>query len=118
MAESSGQPQAPFLHGAGAEVLEQEVRFRHQRLQDFLAFGLAQVERDRFLVAGDDRPPQRLAVRLLATPDPHRVALARRLDLDHFGAEVAEQLAAEGTREQGAEFDHAQPGERAGADGS
>ena len=108
-----GPAEAPLLHRAGPEVLEQEVGLLDQVLEQRLAVGLAQVERDRLLVARDDRPPQRLAVRLLAAPDAHRVALARRLDLDDLGAEVAEQLAAERAGQQGAEFDHAQARERA-----
>ena len=53
------------------------------------------------------------ARRLLPPPDPHRIALARRLDLDDLGAEVPEQLAAERAREQGAEFEHPQVGQGA-----
>jgi len=108
-----GPPESPFFHRARPEILEQEVRLLDEVLEQRLAVGLAQVERDRFLVAGDDRPPEGLAVRLLASPDAHRVALARRLDLDDLRAEVPEQLAAERTGQQGAEFDHAQARERA-----
>jgi hypothetical protein len=45
---------------------------------------------------------------LLSAPRAHRVALIRRLDFDHLGAHVAEQLPAEGASEQRAEFEHAQ----------
>ena len=70
--------------------------------------GDAQVAGDRLLVAGHDRPPQRLAVRLLPAPFAHRVAAARVLDLDDLGAEVAEQLPAERAGQQLAELDHPQ----------
>jgi hypothetical protein len=39
-------------------------------------------------------------VRLLTAPIAHRVAGAGRLNLDHLGAEVAEELAAERARQQ------------------
>ena len=56
-------------------------------------------QRHRLLVAGDDRPPQRLAVRLLA---PHwRIGSPGRvLELDDLGTEIAEQLAAERAGQQ------------------
>ncbi len=105
--------QAPFLHRAGPEVLEQEIGLRDQFLQHVLAGALAQVERDRLLVAGDDRPPQRRIAVLLPSPNAHRIALIRRLDLDDLGAHVAEQLTAERPREQRAEFQDAQVGQGA-----
>jgi len=77
-----------------------------------LALGLAQVERDRLLVPADHRPPQRLAARLLPSPDAHRVALARRFDLDDLCAHVAQQLAAEWARQQRAQFQDPHVGER------
>ena len=46
------------------------------------------------------------------SPHAQRIALPRRLHLDDLGAHVAEQLAAERTREQRAELDDAQIGER------
>ena len=52
-------------------------------------------------------------MRLLASPHAQRIALPRRLHLDDFRTEIAEQLAAEGAREQRAELDHAQIGKRA-----
>ena len=75
---------------------------------EVLALRRPQVAGDRLLVARHHRPPQRLAVRLLAAPLAHRVALGRVLHLDHFGAEVAEQLAAERPGQQLSELDHPQ----------
>nr|WP_266096268.1 hypothetical protein [Rubrobacter tropicus] len=51
----------------------------------------------------------------MAAPLAHRVALARRLDFDHLGAEVSQKLAAEGSGEKAAHLDDAQPFERAPA---
>ena len=100
--------EAPLLHRAGAEVLEHDVGARGQLGGDPLALGLAQVERDAALVAGEDRPPQAVVVVAQAAPVAHRVADARRLDLDHVGAEVAEQRAGERAGEQLPELDRPQ----------
>ena len=54
--------------------------------------GVAQVQRDRALVARLHLPPDRGAV-LNQTPVAQRVAAARRLDLDHVGTELAQCLA-------------------------
>ena len=101
-------PEAPLLHRAGAEVLEHDVGGRGELGGDPLALGLAQVERDGALVAGQDRPPQRAVVVAQAAPVAHRVAGAGRLDLDHVGAEVPEQRAGERAGEQLPELDRAQ----------
>jgi len=50
-------------------------------------------------------------VRLLAAPDPHRIALSRGLDLDDLRPHITQDLAAEGTRKQGAHLDDAQIGQ-------
>jgi len=100
--------EVPFLERAGPEVLEQEVGLCGELEQEGLAFRLAQVERDRLLVARDHRPPERRVARLLPAPDSHRVALARRLDLDDLGPKVAEQLTAERASQQGAQLEHPQ----------
>ena len=80
----------PFLHRAGSEVLKYEIRFLDQLLQNSLAFFLTHIERDRFLVARDHGPPQRRLASLLASPHAQWIALAGRLDLNDFGAEIAE----------------------------
>ncbi len=104
--------QIPPLHRSGSKILEQEIRLRDQLARDLLALPLAQVQRDGLLVARDHRPPQRHAVRLLLAPLPHRVASARWLDLDDFGAEVAHQLPTEWSREQRAHLDQPQAPQR------
>ena len=87
--------EAPPLQRAGAEVLHDDVGLGDQPAEDLLALLAPQVQGDRPLVAAHDRPPQRVAVRLLPAPLAHRVAAAGRLHLDHVGAQVAEQLADE-----------------------
>ena len=72
---------------------------------------VAQVDRDRALVARDRRPPQAPAVDPHAVA-PHDVAGSGRLDLDDVGAEIAEQLARERPRDERTEFEHAQAGQR------
>src|SRR5262245_34349505 len=97
-------PEVPFLQRAGTEVLDHDVAVARRAPRDRLPFGLAQVERDRLLVARLHVPPQRHAV-AHAPPASQRVAVARRLDLDHLGAEVRERLAAERPGDERAEFE-------------
>src|SRR5690606_3350496 len=80
-------PEAPALHGAGAEVLEHDVGLRTQRGRELLPALGPQVERHRPLVAADDRPPQGVVVVPQPAPVPHRVAGPGRLHLDHLGTE-------------------------------
>ena len=106
-----GQPvvaQVPPLHRAGAEILDQDVGPRDQTVDDVLAFLLARVDGDRFLVAGEHREPQRLAVRLLRPPFAHRIAPAGLLELDHLGAEICQQLAAKRPGDELAHLQHPQ----------
>src|SRR3546814_3662987 len=68
--------QAPAFERAGPEVLDDDVGLSDQFTQQRLTFGDTQIERHRFLVARDHRPPQRFAV-FAAPPYAHRVTLAR-----------------------------------------
>ena len=70
--------------------------------------GSRRLSATRALVAGQDRPPQAVVVVSQPAPVAHRVAVARRLDLDHVGAEVAQQRAGERAGEQLPELDRAQ----------
>ena len=45
-------------------------------------------------------------------PGPERIAFPGRFDLDHLGAEVRQQRAGEGPRDQLPDFDHPQPVQR------
>ena len=100
--------QAPALQRAGTEVLDQHVGLGDHAPDEVLAARGAQVGGDRQLVAGDHRPPQRLAVGLLPAPLAHRVAVDRVLDLDDLRPEVAEELAAERAGQELAQLDDAQ----------
>ena len=102
---------APFLHGAGAEVLDQDVGLVDQGQGQFPALRLAQVEGHRALVAPDHRPPGRQALGQGPAPLAHGIALAGVLDLDHVGAEVAQHLAAEGPGDECAHLHDLQVGQ-------
>ena len=98
------------LQGAGAEIYHQYVRFGDQLAVDLLPLGLARIQGGGFLVARDDREPDRLAVGPFAAPFAHGVADARLFQLDHLGAEIAQKLGAERPGQELAHFDHAQIG--------
>ena len=104
--------ESPAFERPGPEVLQQDVALGDEPAHHVLAFRHSQVAGDRLLVASDEWPPQRPPVRLLPAPLPHRIAARRVLDLDHLGAEVAEQLTAERTGEKLSEFDDPNIGER------
>ncbi len=82
--------EAPAVQRAGSVILDQHVEARQQPQQQRLAFGLAQVERDRALVAVHRLPQERLAV-LVGRQGAQRVAAAGKLHLEHVRAEIAEQ---------------------------
>ena len=105
--------------GAGAEVLGDDVGALDQPAHDLAARGGAHVDRHAALVAveADVEAALGLAVRIVLPgraverrDEPRRVAL-ERLDLDHLGAEVAEQGGAERPGDEGAEVEDAKPGE-------
>ena len=76
--------------------------------------GRPHVERHRLLVAGDDRPPQRLTLGLDPAPLGHGISAARVLDLDHLGPEITQQLTAEGTGQELTQLDDPHTGQRTG----
>src|SRR5688572_20786894 len=102
--------QVPLFERTGAKVFDHDLAFAREAAHDRLAFGLAQVERDRLLVTRLHLPPERYAV-AHAPPAAQRVAVARRLDLDHLGAEIGERLAAEGPGDKRAELEDFDAGE-------
>ena len=101
----------PLVEPARPEVLDHDVARRRQPPHHGAGPLVAQVERDRPLVAPDGRPPQAVTVAGDA-PAPHRVALAGRLDLDDLGAVVAEQLAGERPGDETAQLQHPHAGQR------
>ena len=108
--EAGGIEAHPGQH-ARAVVLDQHVRLAQQVGQDRLALIGVEIEGDRLLVAIElgEVPAEAVPDRALAA---HRIAAPGRLDLDHLGAEVGEQLGAERARDDAGEVDHANPGER------
>ena len=108
--------QTPFFHGAGAEILDHDVRIPGERAHDLLPFGKAQIDRDRFLVARLRVPPQRSSLVELA-PLAQRIsaglAIGRgRLDLDDLGAEFGKHLPRERAGDKLAQFDDLDPLQR------
>jgi hypothetical protein len=110
------RPQAPALHRAGAEVLDQHIGVCGQPAHDVLRRRVFQVQRHRALVARLHLPPDRGAV-LEQPPFAQRVARAGRLDLDHIGAEIGQRLGRERPGDQLPEFEDLEAGERAGSRG-
>ena len=106
--------QAPLLQRAGPEVLDDDVGALDEIEEEVAARGLAQIERDGFLVAGVHRPEEVMAVEFGLSPGAQRVGRSRRLDLDDLGAHVAEQPARERPGDQRADLDDADAVQRAG----
>src|SRR6478735_917568 len=104
---------APFVERARLEILDQDVgALQHFHQHGATALG-GEVEPDRALVAIDaDEIGGVLAVER-RSPVAHLVA-GGRLDLDHVGAVIGEDLRAIGSAENPREVDHAQSGHRAG----
>ena len=98
--------ETPALHRPRTEVLGEHVGRRGEAPEQRLPLRRAQVARDRLLVARLDEPPVRLSARRAPAEAPQVVAEARLLDLDHGGAELAEQGAAEGRRHEGGAIQH------------
>ncbi len=111
-----GRAETPALHGAGAEVLAQDVRRRHQALEELLALGLAQVAGDAAPAPALHGPEQRVVGAVLHRDEradrAHEVTLARQLDLDDVGAELAEQPGAERCGDPRPDIDHPDAGQR------
>ena len=106
--------ETPLLERADLEVLDQHVALRDQPGEDLLPRLHRHVERHRALVAVHAEEIRGLLLRERRAPGARVVARARRLDLDHVGAHVAEHHRAERPREDAREIEHAQPVERAG----
>src|SRR6185503_4697162 len=74
------------LERAGAEVLEEDVGGRGELSRAFEPCIRGEVERHALLVAAERGEETRARALEVA----RRIALARGLDLDHFGAEIRE----------------------------
>src|SRR5207245_1852573 len=89
-----GPAQTPTLQGAWPEVFEQDVGRLNQRPQQVLALSFTHVEGDRFLLSRQNRPIQAKSL-IDAAPGAHWVAGAGRLDFDHLGTMVGEEMSTE-----------------------
>ena len=85
----------PALHGAGPEVLGEDVGACGETFDERLTLRRTEVARDRFLVARLDQPPERDPARGRRPEPAEVVTRSGLLDLDHLGAELAEERAAE-----------------------
>jgi hypothetical protein len=94
--------EAELVHHAGAVVLDEHVGAAEQPAERLLALSRLEIERDAALavVVGDE-------VRAIgaAAGGAERIAAVGMLDLDHRGAELAEQHARIGRGDHGAELD-------------
>jgi hypothetical protein len=104
---------APFVQRARLEILDQDVgAFQHLHQNGAPALG-SKIEPDRALVAVDADEIGRILAMERRSPVAHLVA-GGRLDLDHVGAVIGEDLRAIGAAEHAREIDHAQSRHRAG----
>ena len=106
------RPQAPLLHGAGPEILAEDVGLGDEALEERSTLGLAEVEGDGLLVALLREPSIAVAA-LAGRPEfAQRIARPRLLDLDDLGAELAEDGGCERPSDEGRKVDDADAMER------
>src|SRR5262245_55232625 len=84
---------------AGAEALDEHVGVDRQAVDRLHPARVAQVQRERALVAVGD-PAERRGVAHARVIGAHGVADARLLDLEHVGAEVGQERGRERSREE------------------
>ena len=108
--EKDLRSKTPLLERAGTEALDQDMRRRNETTHELCPAWVREEERDRSLVAPEERPPQRLLV-LAPAPAAQAVAFGV-LDLDHVGTEVAHQGADQGAGVDGGSVDHADTAKR------
>ena len=104
--------QSPFFQRSGPEILDNDIAFCRQLPQQFATALLLQIERDALLVAAFRQPDQRVAAFGIGAEAAQRIADIGRLDLDHLGAELAEDRRAIRARDEGAEIEHPDPFKR------
>ena len=109
--------EAPGGEQPGPERLDQHVGARPQLARQLAVALVAEVERDRALVAVEPQVVGRLAVAPRRPPVARVVARLRPLDLDHVGAEVAQRHRGERPREHAREVGDEEAFERAGTGG-
>ena len=90
----------------------------HQTIEGGAAVGVLEVEHDRALVAVDQVPAEidrMLRDRMRLSQLALRIALARRLDLDHLGAVIAHHRGRHGAGDEARQIENAQALQRQGA---
>jgi hypothetical protein len=97
--------QSPAIECAGPEVFDQDVKARQEPLHEFETLGGAKVERDQFLVAVDDLPPQRFSV-AERTKIPRAVANPWHFDFQHIRPVIREQGGCERSRDDGRQVEN------------
>ena len=105
---------APALHGAGLEVLDQHISAVEQLQQHRAPFRLAKIEPHRALVAVDADKVGSVVTNERRAPVANLVALWR-LELDDIGAVIPEQLRGEWATQHARQVDDLDPGQRAAA---
>src|SRR4051794_22362061 len=107
--------QAPFLHAARLEVLDQNIGVLQQPEQHLPACLLGQIEANALLVAVDPDEVAGIA-RLIEWRAPFaRLVALRRLQLDHLGSVIGQYHRAVRASEHAREIDHFEPSQRTGA---
>src|SRR5262249_21606778 len=104
----------PGLEDAGPEVLDDHVAHRHEAAHDLLPLRRVQIEGDDLLASVVDGPPVVGAV-LGGAETAEVVALAGQLRLDHLGAELGHESAAERAGHDLRQLEDADARERQGA---
>jgi len=97
-------PDSPPLEGSGLQVLDQHVRAFEQREQQLSARGYREIDADGPFVPVDTEEVGGVSVEKGGAPVAGFVAL-RRLDLDHVGAVVTQDLRAERSSQNSGEID-------------
>ena len=110
-AESSSQP-SPHRSSVPGRKFSSTTSDRLREPEEELgALRRGEIERDEALVSGERLEPQSGAV-LARAVAARRIDARRMLDLDHVGAEVAEEHSGQRRREERGRFDDSDPGER------
>jgi hypothetical protein len=109
---STSQPRPHFSSVPVRKFSHSTSVFGDQLLEHRDAVGGAQVERDRTLVARLAQPGERVAAARRRAEAPQGVAAVGVFDLQHVGAELAQQGGAKGRRDDGGDIDDAHAGQR------
>src|SRR5262249_28981091 len=106
----------PGLEDAGPEVLDDHVAHRYEAAHDLLPLRRVQIEGDDLLTAVVDGPPVVGAV-LGGAEAAEVITLAGQLRLDHLGAELGHESAAERAGHDLRQLENADARERQGSHG-